>query len=135
MHNEITTSTSIQAIVNNIATVHSPQVPLYPQSVSRLNLLAKIHWLTERKKHPDNQNIKQEKWIIGPTVFASNQLNTPACSFFKQTMSILLKTTCYMSFLRDLEVPDLIFWSQLDGGCGKSVKFWSFWPQNWATLP
>ena len=38
-----------------------------------------------------------------------NQLNTPACSFFKQTMSTLLKTTCYMTFLRDLEVPDLIF--------------------------
>ena len=46
---------------------------------------------------------------VGPTVFASNQLNTPACSFFKQTMSILLKTTRYMTFLRDLEVPDLIF--------------------------
>ena len=46
---------------------------------------------------------------LGPTVFASNQLNTPACSFFKQTMSILLKTTRYMTFLRDLEVPDLIF--------------------------
>ena len=25
---------------------------------------------------------------VGPTVFASNQLNTPACSFFIQTMSI-----------------------------------------------
>ena len=42
------------------------------------------------------------------TVFASNQLNTPACSFFKQTMSILFKTTHYMSFLRDLEVPDCL---------------------------
>ena len=68
-------------------------------------------------------------------VFASNQLNTPARSFFKQTMSILLKTTRYMTFLRDLEVPVLIFWSELDGGCGKNVKFKSFWPQNWATLP
>ena len=47
--------------------------------------------------------------LLGPTVFASNQLNTPACSFFKQTMCILLKTTRYMTFLRDLEVPDLIF--------------------------
>ena len=46
---------------------------------------------------------------LEPTVFASNQLNNPACSFFKQTLSIQLKTTCYMIFLRNLEVPDLIF--------------------------
>ena len=71
---------------------------------------------------------------IGPTVFASYQLNTPARSFFYQTMSTLLKTTHYMTFLGNLEVPDLIFWEQLDGGCGKNVKIGSFWPQNRATL-
>ena len=53
--------------------------------------------------------VKISLQALGPMVFASNQLNTPARSFFKQTMSILLKTTRYMTFLRDLEVPVLIF--------------------------
>ena len=66
-------------------------------------------WPIESRVRNLKCNFKFMDSILGPTVFASNQLNTPACSFFKQTMSILLETTRYMTFLRDLEMPDMIF--------------------------
>ena len=81
-------------------------------SSARPSCQRRLLWPCLRYDMAVNNDVIIGRWcIIGPTVFASNQLNTPTCSFFKQTMSILLKTTRYMTFPHDLEVPNLIFWS------------------------